>query len=151
MRNIFQSGNLINVRVELSPWWLLPFDKSHSRLKSGSEWKKRMVVKERIARKFIWHFMMPGMTLFNACGLQVQFLRPQKVNVCFCSVLALHSTIFFARAVSERRINKPHKINSRTTTTSWKWTLISFKRKLKCNATYMNACSFTYSTIFELL
>lgn len=90
MRNIFQSGNLINVRVELSPRWLLLFRKSHSRVS-----EVRLGIKKWIAQRFTWHFMMPEMTLFNAWGLQVQFLRPKK-SMCFCSAPVPHFTIFFA-------------------------------------------------------
>lgn len=58
--------------------------------------------------------------------------------MCFCSVpVPFFSDMFFSffyfRAVSEQRM-KPY-IKLRTTMTSWMWTLVSFKRKLKCNAT----------------
>lgn len=62
----------------------------------------------------------------------------KKMSMCFWSVpVPFFSDMFFSffyfRAVSEQRM-KPY-IKLRTTMTSWMWTLVSFKRKLKCNAT----------------
>lgn len=65
-------------------------------------------------------------------------IHTKKMSMCFCSVpLPFSSDVFFFffffRVVNKQKM-KPY-IKLRRAMTSWIWTLVSFKRKLKCNAT----------------